>query len=364
MHAPKILDEVTKVIQIPDPVRLEFFAARRIRDDSVSHQGVFVNMHQTPRRTLSACALLAQLASPLAFAATDVNGAKEHPLLTRFKGAAIAEYKVSAFDEAVLPVKAIPAVDRIGPADLAKVEGKITRIGYVIEGEKTAVEVMRNYEEALGRGAFQIMFQCAAETCGRDMGGYIANSGKVMPTGFTASFDDKSRYLLTRRAGPDGDVHVLLWVVEDPANKRTLAYQQIVEARPMAQGQVSVRSASELKKSIDAEGRVAIYGVYFDTAKAEVKPESRPSLEEMARLLVANPALRVYVVGHTDNQGGLVANLDLSQRRADAVVKALAALKIDPQRMLAKGVASLAPLGSNTTDAGRARNRRVELVQQ
>ncbi len=196
------------------------------------------------------------------------------------------------------------------------------------------------------------------------MGGYLANSGKVMPTGFTASFDQKSRYLLARRAGADGDVHVLLWVVEDPANKRTLAYQQLVEGRPMATGQVSVLSASALKKSMDADGHVAIYGVYFDTAKAEVKPESRPSLEEMAKLLTAKPAMRVYVVGHTDNVGVLNANLDLSQRRAEAVAKALAALKIDPQRMTAKGVASLAPLGSNANDAGRARNRRVELVQR
>lgn len=320
-------------------------------------------MHPIHRLILSAFAAHALLASPSAVAA-DAAGAKDHPLLTRFKGAAIAEYKVSAFDEAVLPVKAIPAVDKIGAGDLAKVEGKITRIGYVIEGEKTALEVMRNYEQALSRGGFQVVFQCASDACGRDMGGYIANSGKVMPTGFTASFDEKSRYLLTRRSGPDGDVHVLLWVVEDPANKRTLAYQQIVEGRPMATGQVSVLSASDLKKSLDAEGRVAIYGVYFDTAKADVKPESRPSLEEMAKLLASNPALRIYVVGHTDSAGGLGANLELSQRRAEAVAKALAALRIDPQRMVAKGVASLAPLASNASEAGRARNRRVELVQQ
>ena len=321
-------------------------------------------MHPIHRLILSACALPALLLNPLALSATDAAGAKDHPLLTRFKGAAIAEYQASAFDEAVLPVKAIPAVDKMGPADLAKVEGKITRINYVIEGEKTAVEVMRNYEQALSRAGFQVVFQCAAEACGEGMGGFLANSGKVMPTGFTASFNEKNRYLLTRRAGPDGDVQVLLWVAEDPANKRTLAYQQIVEGRPMTTGQVSVLSASDLKKSIDADGRVAIYGVYFDTGKADVKPESRPSLEEMAKLLATNPALRVYVVGHTDNQGGLAANLELSQRRADAVVKSLATLKIDPQRMAAKGVASLAPLGSNANDAGRARNRRVELVQQ
>ena len=319
---------------------------------------------QTIRRALITTWIVhAVLASPLA-AAADVAGAKDHRLLTRFSGAKILDYKTSAFDEAVLPVKPIADSGAIGAADLAKVEGKITQIGYAIDGDKTALEVMRNYEQALSRANFQVVFQCAAQTCGRDMGGFLANSGKVMPTGFNASFDDKNRYLVTKRSGADGDVHVLLWVAEDPANKRVLAYEQVVEGKPMATGQVSVLSASDLKKGIDADGKVAVYGVYFDTAKADVKAESRPSLEEMAKLLAANPSLRVYIVGHTDNVGALNANLDLSSRRAEAVVKALVALKIDPQRMTAKGVASLAPLSSNTTDAGRARNRRVELVQQ
>ncbi|MDP9900817.1 OmpA family protein [Variovorax ginsengisoli] len=297
-------------------------------------------------------------------AAADVSGAADHPLLSRFKGAKIADYKVSAFDEATVPVKAIAGRDNMAPDDLKQLEGKVTRIGYVIEGDKTALEVMRNYEQALARGGFQVVFQCAAQRCGQDMGGFLANSGKVMPAGFNASFDDKNHYLLTRRTGADGDVHVLLWVVEDPANKRVLAYEQVIEGRPMDTGQVSVLTAAELGKKIEAEGRVAIYGVYFDTAQADVKPASRPSLDEMARLLTSNPALRVYVVGHTDNVGGLAPNVDLSQRRADAVVKALTALKIDPQRMTAKGVGPLAPLATNTSDAGRTRNRRVELVRQ
>jgi outer membrane protein OmpA-like peptidoglycan-associated protein len=110
---------------------------------------------------------------------------------------------------------------------------------------------------------------------------------------------------------------------------------------------------------------VALYGIYFDTGKAELKPESRPQLDEMGKLLQAQPALKVYIVGHTDNQGSLEANLQLSQQRAQAVVAALAGTyKIDAKRLQARGVANLAPLAGNGNDAGRARNRRVELVAQ
>lgn len=82
-------------------------------------------------------------------------------------------------------------------------------------------------------------------------------------------------------------------------------------------------------------------------------------------MLQQNGALKVYVVGHTDNQGAYAANLDLSQKRADSVVKALAGeYHIDPHRLLAKGVASLAPVASNDAETGRNKNRRVELVKQ
>jgi OmpA-OmpF porin, OOP family len=116
---------------------------------------------------------------------------------------------------------------------------------------------------------------------------------------------------------------------------------------------------------LQADGKIALYGLFFDTGKAEVKAESKPQLDEMAKLLQGQPALKVYIVGHTDSQGGLEANLALSQQRAQAVVAALAgAYKVDAKRLQARGVASLAPVASNANDAGRARNRRVELVIQ
>jgi len=124
-------------------------------------------------------------------------------------------------------------------------------------------------------------------------------------------------------------------------------------------------SADALTKGIGSVGHVAVYDILFDTGQANVKPESAAALAEIAKMLAANSALTVHVVGHTDNVGPLAQNLDLSKRRAQAVVTALTTThKVAAARLRADGVGPLAPVASNDTDAGRAKNRRVELVKQ
>ena len=124
-------------------------------------------------------------------------------------------------------------------------------------------------------------------------------------------------------------------------------------------------SASEMGKSLDSSGKVAVYGILFDTNKADIKPESRASLDQIGALLKQQTGLKLHVVGHTDNVGTLPANMDLSKRRAEAVVGDLASsYGIARNRLTGNGVASLAPVASNRDEAGRAKNRRVELVLQ
>jgi len=126
-----------------------------------------------------------------------------------------------------------------------------------------------------------------------------------------------------------------------------------------------VVSASDIGKSITATGKVAIYGIYFDTGKADVKPESKPSLDQIAGYLKEAPSAKLHVVGHTDNVGGLDSNMALSRRRADAVIGVLTKTHgVAPGRLVGNGVASLAPVANNGTEEGRAKNRRVELVLQ
>jgi outer membrane protein OmpA-like peptidoglycan-associated protein len=132
------------------------------------------------------------------------------------------------------------------------------------------------------------------------------------------------------------------------------ALEQVVEA-----------NAEAWKNDIRQTGKVALYGIYFDTGKSVVKPESEPTINEIAKLLRDNPTFKLHVVGHTDNVGELDYNLRLSKARADAVVNTLVRNhKIAAERLKAHGVGPLAPVASNQTEEGRAKNRRVELVEQ
>ncbi len=137
----------------------------------------------------------------------------------------------------------------------------------------------------------------------------------------------------------------------------------IVERQAMAQ--TIVADAAAFANDLKATGHVAVYGIYFDSGKADLKPESTPALEEIAKLLGADAALKLWVVGHTDSQGNAEANLELSRRRADAVIKALTTThKIDAKRLAPFGNGPFAPVATNDSDEGRAKNRRVELVKQ
>ena len=133
--------------------------------------------------------------------------------------------------------------------------------------------------------------------------------------------------------------------------------------RIAAMEQSIVVSAGQIRKSIADTGKVVFYGIYFDTDKATLKAESEPTLAEMAKFLKANAQAKVFIVGHTDGQGPLERNQRLSKDRAASVVKALASSHgIAGERMTPEGVGPLAPVAANDAEAGRAKNRRVEMV--
>ncbi len=287
----------------------------------------------------------------------DVKGSKDHPLISRYPGSYINQYAQKEYDELTLPLG--PAKGE-GFVKSQHLEGKWTRILYVAPQGRSILEVFRNYESALQHAGFQSLFTCANTECGV-MGGaqvrlnpgvsdYWTDNPRIWP----------QRYLSARLSRPEGDVYVSLHVVLDPP--RTVLH--IIEMKPMEAGLVTV-NAEALAGDISRTGHASVYGIYFDTGKADVKPESDPALTEIAKLLEQDAKLKLHVVGHTDNVGSLASNMDLSKRRADAVVKVLtgkhgvAAARLDPQ-----GVGPLAPVASNAAEEGRAKNRRVELVAQ
>ncbi len=127
---------------------------------------------------------------------------------------------------------------------------------------------------------------------------------------------------------------------------------------------MTVVKAEQITQTIDQTGRIAIYGVLFDTDKADLTPESADSLAEIAKAITGSSSGKKFlIVGHTDNVGDYAHNQALSQKRAAAVTTALSGkYGVPADRLIPVGVGMAAPVASNTDDAGRSKNRRVEIV--
>lgn len=303
----------------------------------------------------------------------DVPGAKDSPLLKRYEGSQIIGYDFRKFDQQYLITAPVTSFDALPAGE--KVTGKHTRILYVCPAERSPLEVFTNYAQELEAGGFKTLFTCSENECGKKNGlarllyrdRKLSNKGQMSEMAF--SFPEEPQFLTARLTRPEGDVNVSLLVAREDFDhfkdtaKRTLVLLDLVEGAPMEQKMVTV-DAGEMAKGIASQGTVALYGIYFDTDKAEVKPESAPTLAEIAKLLAADPGLKLYVVGHTDAVGAYDYNMSLSQRRAQAVVQALVTGNgVGRDRLKAAGVGFLAPVGSNDSEDGRAKNRRVELVK-
>lgn len=303
--------------------------------------------------------------------ADDVEGGKDHPLVGRFEGATLTQYDSKAFDEAKL--LQAPAdreafgkglADLTAPAWLA-VEGKVTRLAYDLPENRSSLEVMRNHEAALKAKGFTPVFSCVDEACVSDRQREESTSlGSVIFHSNAINFGlwGPVRYVLMKSETPSGTVHVSLIV--GMYLEQAKAYFVITEAKPMDTGKINFLKASDLEKAIDSTGKVDLYGIFFDFDKDVVKAESKPTLDEIAKLLTAKPELKLKVIGHTDNKGEAAYNLALSQRRAAAVANALqTGYSVAADRLIASGEGAARPVAANDTDANRAKNRRVELAK-
>lgn len=265
--------------------------------------------------------LLTALSVPGAAQDADAKGCADHALLTRMTGMHIVTCRAVDFDKVLF---------RTGKGQQTPVEGKRTEIRYQIGKGITApspLAIIRNHQQAVA-----------------------AIGGK------TAYEDARYTTLTVTSQGKE------VWVQVDTAWGGGYVLT-LVETQPMRQDVVA--SAAAFKAGLAANGHVEVPGIFFDTGKAVLTPASEAAVAEVAALLKADATLRVYVVGHTDNTAALDVNTRLSHARAEAVVQALVgAHGIATGRLVARGVGPLAPVASNDDEAGRAKNRRVELVKQ
>jgi outer membrane protein OmpA-like peptidoglycan-associated protein len=252
----------------------------------------------------------------------DREGSKDHPLLTRMPNFRISEYKDTEFNNHRF----------IGPDKKhVSVEGHKYYIEYRLnkgETEPGELKIRRNIQDALRKIGARVIF------------------------------DDNFNKLSTIVVQRDGKE---TWVEVRTYNNM---YRLTIVEKEVMKQEIEA-NAEAMGNDINTTGHVSIYGIYFDTGKAEIKAESDAAIDEIGKLLKSSSDLKVYVVGHTDNTGSFDANMKLSNERAVAVTNLLVSRHgIASSRLKAYGVSSLNPVASNKTEEGKAKNRRVELVEQ
>jgi OOP family OmpA-OmpF porin len=247
----------------------------------------------------------------------DVEGCKDHPLVSRMKNFTISDCK-SSFDAAEFYV---------AEGETKSVEGQKTVIEYVLkEGspQVSYLQIRRNYGNAIKSLGGTILY---------DESRYI--SGKVVKNGREAwlsveGFNDGTDYVIT-----------------------------ILEVGEMTQEV----TAGEMLNALNKDGFIALY-INFDTGKADIKPESEPTIAQIVTLLKDNPDLKVSIEGHTDNVGTPASNKTLSEARAKSVMDAVIKGGVEASRLSAVGWGQERPVADNRTEEGRAKNRRVEIVKK
>ena len=232
------------------------------------------------------------------------------------------------------------------------VEGRLTTIE--AEGQQaSAHQVFKTYESLVkGLGGVTVF-----EGNGGDMVAMKAEFRDKRHREPVYDGDEMGIYMVRT---PEKEIWVEGYIPQHYGREGTY-FLTVVEKKAL-EVKASLLPAEEMKRELDAKGHVALY-INFDFDKADIKPESQPILDQIVKLLKNNPSLNLMVEGHTDNVGTPLYNKKLSDARAKSVVGALTAQGIDALRLKAVGYGQDKPIADNSTDDGRAKNRRVELVK-
>jgi OmpA-OmpF porin, OOP family len=280
--------------------------------------------------------ILAALSLSICMSASSAAVRKDHPLLSGIPGYKIDEdvqvtqfgtMEKGSFGNFVCNA-AKPCDDTVPGFKGGKLiaEGKVTKIVY--RNDKAPIgplAIQRNYENAIA-----------------SIGGRKLSGTDIAPLGTHLFFVEK-----------DG---ARTWISLD--NSDNLVILTFLEEKKMSQ----VVTAGQLADSIAKQGFATLY-INFDTNKADIKPDDKPALSEVATMLSKDKSMHISIEGHTDNVGNAAANKSLSEKRAQSVMAALVAGGIDVKRLQAKGFGSEVPVADNRADEGKAKNRRVELVK-
>ena len=310
----------------------------------------------------------------------DVKGSSDHPIVSRYAGSVLVGHGLQQHEQINAPLGPVQERAHGQAVKELKAEGRLHHYLYWAPAQRSSLEVLRNYEKALKDKGFSILYVCdePVRCLEQGLGRYSAKWTQASSTfsgGATAParMDDSTvyppRYLVAQRESGGNTVYVTLTAREASSTEKDKQmggpyYLQVLEAQSMQVNAVEVLNARQIGGALAQTGKAIFYGIQFDTDSASIQPGSQGQLRSMIEVLKSQPKLRVFIVGHTDNVGAYEHNQSLSLRRAQSLVDALAKAGIEKTRLQAAGVANVSPLASNADAAGRAKNRRVEMVLQ
>ncbi len=266
--------------------------------------------------------VLALSCTALALAQTprpDAKGCKDPAILSRLPGCWILRCTVQDYNIHKMPISnKVPRTQ--------DVEGAFEKLDYGCPAGTSPIQLFRNAENALKGKGYQVVY--------------------------TDNYFN-ARFTLTARQGPQ-------WITFYAAGTD---YQIVAVKQKALDQQMQANTADGFAEQINQTGRVSVYGINFDTGKATLRPDSEKVLAELLGLMQKQADWAFVVAGHTDNVGSDAINVPLSRQRADAVIAWLAAKGVDRARLVGAGFGSKRPLADNTSEDGRAKNRRVDLVK-
>lgn len=337
----------------------------------------------TTSRLVPLIALVLLAATSLAGAA-DAPGTADPPGLKRFEGSEIFFQSRADFDELRIALEKVEwdvSKAVVKPFQSTRVEGRRLTTYYRLPERVTVLEAYRAYRQELEEAGFEIVFAARGDELetpsynnqiAREVYGMVGNYGTPEEKAqwpFQHTDERQAAYVAARKSGADGaETWVTAYVVPNThANWLkipegiVLTRLDVLEVGARKQRMELVKS-DEMAEKIALDGRIALYGIEFDFDSAEIRASAEPTLAEIAKLLKERGNLSILVVGHTDTAGGFDYNRKLSERRAQAVVARLVEMGIAKERLFPVGVGFASPIATNATDEGRAKNRRVELV--
>jgi len=314
------------------------------------------------------------LASGYGREASDEN---EHPALPHVPGSKVVASERKEQGEMTIPLERVVfdlQTQKFNNFKTVSASGLLTRTLYELPAQSNPQEAVRFYETSLGEAKGEILFSGAEGSLDNGDDRFVDQvyHGRIPDRIYNLLLLNRENAYLAGKYNWNGrDVYVQIYTFANSEGRstslvrkgRVSALVETVEAGP-AHPPTPLVTSEQMADEINRTGRIALYGLYFDTGRTDLKSESKPTLQQIADLLKREPNLKLLVVGHTDNVGNFETNRDLSQRRAESVVNALVTgFGIAPDRLIPFGVSYAAPVASNATPEERSQNRRVELVR-